>query len=68
MVKYWDGDRFVMVLELKGHSADLWGLAMSRNGDFVATAGNDKSIRVCVPNISGGSMRHTPQRVDVSPT
>ena len=46
MVKYWDGDRFELVLELKSHSADLWALAGSRSGDFLVSAGNDKSIRV----------------------
>jgi hypothetical protein len=37
MLKYWDLDRFELLLELPGHHAELWCLAVSQFGDFVVT-------------------------------
>jgi U3 small nucleolar RNA-associated protein 12 len=60
-VKYWDGDHFEQILSLEssveggnapassnicGHRAEVWCLAVSRNGGMVITAGHDRSIRV----------------------
>ena len=64
LVKYWDGDRFELILELKAHSADLWALTVSKNGDFLASAGNDKSVRmyVCCVVTMPRRRRIAPQR------
>lgn len=37
VVKYWDLDRFEVLLELLGHHAEVWALAVSQYGDFVMT-------------------------------
>lgn len=37
MLKYWDVDRFEMLLELPGHHGEVWGVAVSQYGDFVIT-------------------------------
>jgi U3 small nucleolar RNA-associated protein 12 len=37
MLKYWDLDRFEMLLELPGHHAEVWALALSTYGDFIIT-------------------------------
>ncbi len=39
LVKYWDLDRFELLLELPGHHAEVWSLAVSAFGDFVVTGG-----------------------------
>lgn len=46
MVKYWDGDKFEQIQKLSGHHGEIWAMAISRKGDFVATASHDKSIRI----------------------
>ncbi|KAI9888684.1 MAG: hypothetical protein M1814_006540 [Vezdaea aestivalis] len=46
LVKYWDGDKFQQIQKLEGHHGEIWGLVVSRNGDFVISASHDKSIRV----------------------
>ncbi|PKI83206.1 beta transducin [Malassezia vespertilionis] len=46
LVKYWDADRFVGIQTLEGHHGEIWALATSHNGRFLATAGSDRSIRV----------------------
>jgi len=46
VVKYWDGDKFEQIQKLDGHHGEIWALAVSRRGDFVASASHDKSIRV----------------------
>lgn len=38
-VKYWDMDRWELLLELPGHHADVQALAISQYGDFVITGG-----------------------------
>ncbi|KAF2736669.1 WD40 repeat-like protein [Polyplosphaeria fusca] len=45
-IKTWDGDKFEQIQKLKGHHGEIWAMAMSRTGDFVATASHDKSIRI----------------------
>ena len=45
-VKYWDGDTWENILSLKGHHGDVWTMTQSSRGDWVASAGRDKSIRI----------------------
>lgn len=44
-VKYWDGDTWEQILSLKGHHGEVWAITQNSRGDWVATAGRDKSIR-----------------------
>ena len=46
MIKYWDGDKFEQIQRLSGHHGEIWAIAVSRGGDFLVSAGHDKSIRV----------------------
>lgn len=45
LVKYWDADKFELLLTLGGHHAEVWSLAVSTHGDFVVTGSHDRSIR-----------------------
>ena len=45
LVKYWDADKFELLLTLEGHHAEVWCLAVSSHGDFVVTGSHDRSIR-----------------------
>ena len=45
LVKYWDADKFVLLLTLEGHHAEVWCLAISNRGDFIVTGSHDRSIR-----------------------
>lgn len=45
-LRYWDGDRFVLVQTLLGHHSEIWALATGAQGRVVVTAGSDRSIRV----------------------
>lgn len=45
IVKYWDADKFELLLTLEGHHADVWCLAISSRGDFIVTGSHDRSIR-----------------------
>jgi WD40 repeat protein len=47
MLKYWDMDRFEMLLELPGHHGEVWGLAVSTYGDFVVT-GESWGAQLCL--------------------
>ena len=46
LIKYWDGDKFEQIQKLEGHHGEIWAMALSRSGEFIVTAGHDKSIRV----------------------
>lgn len=46
MLKYWDGDKFECIQKLEGHHGEIWALAVSQRGNFVATGSHDKSIRI----------------------
>jgi len=46
LVKYWDGDTYDMILELRGHTSEVWSLCISNDGEFVVSASNDRSIRM----------------------
>ncbi|URD83570.1 Dip2/Utp12 Family [Musa troglodytarum] len=43
--KYWDADKFELLLTLEGHHAEVWCLAVSNRGDFIVTGSHDRSIR-----------------------
>ncbi|KAH7162860.1 WD40-repeat-containing domain protein [Dactylonectria estremocensis] len=45
-IRYWDGDKFELIQRLDGHHGEVWAIAISHTGNFVASAGHDKSIRV----------------------
>lgn len=45
VVKYWDADKFELLLTLEGHHAEVWCLAVSPHGDFLITGSHDRSIR-----------------------
>ena len=47
-VRFWDGDRFELILVLRGHSAEINCLAVSskNNGAFVLSGSMDRSVRV----------------------
>ena len=45
LVKYWDADKFQLLLELPGHQAEVWALVVASLGDFIITAGHDRSFR-----------------------
>jgi U3 small nucleolar RNA-associated protein 12 len=45
-VKYWDGDTWENILTLKGHHGEIWSMTQDSRGDWVASAGRDKSIRI----------------------
>lgn len=44
LVKYWDGDKFELLLTLRGHHAEIWCLSISNHGDFLVTGSHDRSI------------------------
>ena len=35
-----------MILELRGHTSEVWSLCISNDGEFVVSASNDRSIRM----------------------
>lgn len=45
LVKYWDADKFELLLTLEGHHSEVWCLAVSNRGDFLVTGSHDRSIR-----------------------
>lgn len=45
VVKYWDADKFELLLTLDGHHSEVWCLAVSNRGDFLVTGSHDRSIR-----------------------
>ena len=45
-VKYWDGDTWENILSLKGHHGEVWAMVQNSRGDWIASAGRDKSIRI----------------------
>ncbi|KAJ0046895.1 hypothetical protein Pint_04783 [Pistacia integerrima] len=45
LIKYWDADKFELLLTLEGHHPDVWCLAISNRGDFIVTGSHDRSIR-----------------------
>lgn len=45
-IRYWDGDKFEQIQRLDGHHGEVWAMAVSHTGNFLVSAGHDKSIRV----------------------
>lgn len=45
-IRYWDGDKFEQIQRLDGHHGEVWAIAVSHSGNFLISAGHDKSIRV----------------------
>ncbi|KAJ3497056.1 hypothetical protein NLG97_g2192 [Lecanicillium saksenae] len=45
-IRYWDGDKFEQIQRLDGHHGEVWAMAVSHSGNFLVSAGHDKSIRV----------------------
>lgn len=45
VLRYWDADRWELLLELRAHHSEVWCCAVSLLGDFVVTGGHDKSLR-----------------------
>ncbi|GAO19128.1 uncharacterized protein UV8b_02039 [Ustilaginoidea virens] len=45
-IRYWDGDKFEQIQRLDGHHGEIWTIAISHRGDFLVSAGHDKSVRV----------------------
>lgn len=45
VVKYWDADKFELLLTLEGHHAEVWCMSISHRGDFLVTGSHDRSIR-----------------------
>lgn len=45
-IRYWDGDKFEQIQRLDGHQGEIWAIAISHSGNFLISAGHDKSFRV----------------------
>jgi len=45
-IRYWDADKFEQIQRLDGHHGEVWSIAISHSGNFLVSAGHDKSIRV----------------------
>ncbi|CAM1506633.1 Fc.00g062740.m01.CDS01 [Cosmosporella sp. VM-42] len=45
-IRYWDADKFEQIQRLDGHHGEVWAIAISNTGNFLTSAGHDKSIRV----------------------
>lgn len=43
--KFWDGDKFILVMDWNDHYAEIWALCLSSIGDFFVTGGNDMAMR-----------------------
>jgi U3 small nucleolar RNA-associated protein 12 len=46
VIKYWDADKFEQILNLPGHDACVWGLAVAHDGALAVSVGQDRSIRL----------------------
>lgn len=45
-VKYWDADRFEQILYLPNHISSVWGVAVSPDGSYAVSVGQDRSLRI----------------------
>lgn len=45
LVKYWDMDKFELLLTLEGHCAEVWCLAVGSLGDLLVSGSHDRSLR-----------------------
>eukprot|EP00962_Isochrysis_galbana_P010556 scaffold2921_cov124-Isochrysis_galbana.AAC.4 len=46
LLKHWDADTYTLIHVLRGHHAEVWGLAVGRSGAHVVSASRDRSIRL----------------------
>lgn len=44
LVKYWDGDAWECVQELGGQTAEIWGLAVGKFGEYIVSAGESRAL------------------------
>jgi len=58
-VRVWDIDSAQCVATLRGHSSRVWDLAPNRNGDVVASASGDGSVRVRAASVTLGGCERT---------
>lgn len=45
-VRYWDGNTWERILEVKKDGAEIWAVEGDSRGDWVVVAGRDKAIRI----------------------
>eukprot|EP00457_Paulinella_chromatophora_P001112 gb/GEZN01001114.1/.p1 GENE.gb/GEZN01001114.1/~~gb/GEZN01001114.1/.p1 ORF type:complete len:1078 (+),score=202.01 gb/GEZN01001114.1/:38-3271(+) len=45
LLKYWDADKFLHISSHAAHHAEVWALALSKEGTVVVTGSNDRSLR-----------------------
>ena len=45
LIKYWDADKFELLLTLEGHHAKVWYLSINNRSDFIISGSHDCSIR-----------------------
>eukprot|EP00301_Raphidiophrys_heterophryoidea_P022295 c6487_g1_i1.p1 GENE.c6487_g1_i1~~c6487_g1_i1.p1 ORF type:complete len:694 (-),score=183.20 c6487_g1_i1:141-2099(-) len=45
LIRYWDADKFEMILSVRAHFSDIWGLAISSTGTLLVSSSRDRSIR-----------------------
>ncbi|KAG1651937.1 WD repeat-containing protein 3 [Nymphon striatum] len=46
VVKQWDADNFQKIISLTGHHESVWAVAVSPDGQYIASASHDKSLRL----------------------
>jgi U3 small nucleolar RNA-associated protein 12 len=46
LIKHWDADAHALIHVLRGHHAEVWGLAVGRGGAHVVSVSRDKSLRL----------------------
>ena len=46
LIKLWDADTYQLIHALRGHLAEVWSLAVSRDGGLLASASRDRSLRL----------------------
>merc|ERR1712070_855975 len=44
-IRYWDADKFDMILSLESHVGEVWSLAVASDGAFFVSSGHDKALR-----------------------
>jgi len=45
-IKYWDADKFEHIMTLEGHHQEIWGMALSSEGNYIVSGGQDRSLRI----------------------